>query len=173
MARLREPTLREQSDAIDRLLGYSQEWLDRVYEGAEEWRKFYESQGPQPSYEVLDSDTESDDDAPLSPPLSDDSNGPDLSTRAWGRRVRADVRRRGILYEESDFYKRRPSWIAPHRPVQLSALASTSSPSTPSSSSPRVSKKQTSLKRRQRPPILIAERLVFESKCQKRATFPR
>ncbi|KAF7511330.1 hypothetical protein GJ744_004895 [Endocarpon pusillum] len=52
--------------AFDRLLGYSQEYLDRVYKGAEEYRAYLDAQGRlNTSWEAAESDSDYDN-VPLS-----------------------------------------------------------------------------------------------------------
>jgi hypothetical protein len=57
------------SDAVLRLLGHTQEYLDRVHKGAEEYQAMLDARGPQSPYEPAESDSDFDDAhlAPLSP----------------------------------------------------------------------------------------------------------
>ena len=81
---------REALDAFNRLLGHSQEYLDRVHELADR----YPRPNLERTYEPAESDTDSSDNgAPLSPPPSPRGRGPDLSRKAWARRINADNRR--------------------------------------------------------------------------------
>ena len=78
---------REALDAFNRLLGHSQEYLDRVHELADR----YPRPNLERTYEPAESDTDSSDNgAPLSPPPSPRGRGPDLSRKAWARRINAD-----------------------------------------------------------------------------------
>ena len=104
-------------DAFDRQLGYSQEYLDRVHKGAEEYRAVLDARGSQ-LWEPAESDTDLDDAhlAPLSPPPSPRGDRPDLSEGAWGRRILADLSR-GIEVRDSgfdNFEKWRSQMISEH-----------------------------------------------------------
>jgi hypothetical protein len=48
-------------DAFDRLLGYSQEYLDSVHKGAEEYKAMLAARRPQIAWEPLESDSDLDD----------------------------------------------------------------------------------------------------------------
>jgi len=92
-------------DAFHRLLGYTQEYLDAVHKGADEYRAMLDARGPQLPYEPASSDSEYDDShlAPLSPPPSPRREEPDLSESAWLRWRPADLAR-GI--EPKDSYEK-------------------------------------------------------------------
>lgn len=84
------------SDAFDRLLGYSQTYLDRVHKAAKEYRDMLDARGPQPPWEPAESDSDFSDaaGAPPSPPPSPRPEGPNLSRGAWSRRILADLAKR-------------------------------------------------------------------------------
>ena len=81
---------RAECDAFSRLLGCSQEYLDEVHRRADEGRARL---GPLVRWEpASSSDSESDDDhTPLTPPKSPKGDGPDLSRKAWSRRLYSDA----------------------------------------------------------------------------------
>lgn len=90
---------RAASDAVSRLLGYSQEYLDDIHKRAEEYQAALDARGfpPPETWEpASSSDSDSDDArlAPLSPPRSSKSGGLNLSRAAWGRRLLRDAARR-------------------------------------------------------------------------------
>ena len=97
---------RAAADAFDILRGYTQEYLDEVHKRADDYRAFLDARGPQPPWEPAESDSDfsEPDGAPLSPPTSPKSEGPDLSKGAWGRRMLADLAR-GIETRDSGFDK--------------------------------------------------------------------
>lgn len=82
---------REANDEFLTLIGYSQEYLDSVHKGADEYRAMLAKRGTQPPWEPAESDTESEAGALLSPPPSPKGDGPDLSRAAWGRRIFSDL----------------------------------------------------------------------------------
>ena len=82
---------RAECDAVSRLLGYSQEYLDEVHRLADEGRA---RMGPLVRWEMAsssDSDFSDADHAPLTPPKSPKGDGPNLSQTAWARRVYSDL----------------------------------------------------------------------------------
>lgn len=97
---------RAESDAIHRLLGYSQDYLDGVRKGADELRTRIEARDPQPTWYPCDSDSdlENIDGAPMSPPQSPKDGVPDISVRAWDRRKWSDLAR-GIEPRDTGFDK--------------------------------------------------------------------
>ena len=70
---------RAADDAFHRLLGYSQEYLDRVHEGVDEYRAAHAAQiaSAPDAWTDLESDSDYDDahGAPLSPPLTPKGEG--------------------------------------------------------------------------------------------------
>lgn len=85
---------RAESDAMHRLLGYSQDYLDRVHKDADELRAKIEARGPPPIWYPCDSDSDFEDNsgAPMSPPQSPkDENVLDISAKAWHRRKWIDL----------------------------------------------------------------------------------
>lgn len=75
---------RAESDAIHRLLGYSQDYLDRVHKDADAIRARIGSRDSQPLWYPCDSDSdlENIDDAPMSPPQSPKDDVLDISMKA-------------------------------------------------------------------------------------------
>ena len=83
-------------DAFNRGLGYSQEYLDAIRNGAAELRAKREARGPLPVFEPYSSDSELDlehDNLPLTPPQSPKRDGLDLSRKAWQRSTWGDLSR--------------------------------------------------------------------------------
>ena len=92
---------RATDDAFNRLLGYSQEELDRFHEKVDELRAWRKAHDPQSDFEWTESDSEPDG-APITPPDSPKGDSPDLSTKAWIKRKWADLSR-GIEPCDSGF----------------------------------------------------------------------
>lgn len=141
---------RTANDAFLRLLGHTQEDLDSGHEVADEYRAKLAARGTQPPYEPAESDSDFDDAhfAPLSPPPSPRSEGPDLSEGAWGRRRLADLAR-GIEPKDSGFdsYETwRSQMIAEHAQKVLPT--------------PTPSQKSRVRRRDRRPTVTISERYV-------------
>ena len=97
---------RMESDAFHRLLGYSQEYLDRIHKLADERRaSFRLHKDFQPICYPYDSDSdfEDDDGAPMTPPRSPkEVKMIDVSESAWNRRKLSDLAR-GIEPRDSGF----------------------------------------------------------------------
>lgn len=91
-------------DAFNLMLGESQERIDLVHKIADEFRAAREAQGPQRDWEGPGSDSDSD--APITPPQSPrrEGDGPDISWRAWDRRKWVDISR-GIEPKDTGFDK--------------------------------------------------------------------
>ena len=140
---------RAADDAFKRLLGYSQERLDRIHKAADERRAMLEARDPQPSFEWVDSDSDFDDAdrALLSPPPSPKGDGPDLSITAWDRRKWSDLAR-GIETRDSGF-DNFETWrchvISEHAQKVLPI-------STPS--------KKSGVRKNRRPAVIVSERQV-------------
>lgn len=89
-------------DAFQRLLGTSQEELDRRHREADElraWRLAHD--GPPKVFEWTDA-SDPEDGAPITPPESPKGDSPDLSFRAWQKRIWADLSR-GIHDRDTGF----------------------------------------------------------------------
>lgn len=89
------PWDRAATDAVNRILGYSQEELDAAHQAADEYRAELAKRGPLPPYEPAESDTDPEDGGAtlLSPPPTPNHEEPDLSKSAWSRCVLADLAR--------------------------------------------------------------------------------
>ena len=85
----------EDHEGLLRLIGVSQEYIDRVRKGAEERRAWrHANRGPTPEFSYESSETDFGD-MPLSPPRSPPPqakiNGPDFSRNAWKTRLLRDL----------------------------------------------------------------------------------
>lgn len=97
---------RTESDAIHKLLGYSQDYLDCVHKDADELRASIQARDFQPVWYPCDSDSDLEDidGAPMSPPQSPKDDVLDISVRAWDRRKWSDLAR-GIEPKDTGFDK--------------------------------------------------------------------
>ena len=82
---------RAADDAFNRLLGYSQEYLDRIHKGADEYRAMFAArmESAPEAWTDLESDSDYDDAhlAPLSPPLTPKGQGLDPPTFEHSQRL--------------------------------------------------------------------------------------
>lgn len=90
------------SDGFLRMLGTSQEEIDRRHREADELRaRRLARDGPPEIFEWTDASF-SEDGVPMTPPESPKGDGPDVSTKAWMNRIWADLSR-GIEDHDSGF----------------------------------------------------------------------
>ena len=94
---------REESNAWLGLFGKSQDYIDEINRARDDYRAKH-ADDSQPLWEGPETETESEDvdGAPLSPPASPKGDGPDLSFKAYRRRMWLDLSR-GLPSEDCAF----------------------------------------------------------------------
>ncbi len=91
---------REETDARNLALGFSLANIESTHSFADKFTRYYAAQHPAPECPLVLSDSDSDDGALPSPPVSPKGDGPDLSKIAWFASEWADIAR-GIDPRES------------------------------------------------------------------------